>query len=237
MAPPCGGQPLVHAGVVYALVDPQQLSLPSLNAYRASDGTLLWSASHPQGKENGRIERNSSAIYADVGTLQTAAFSPRDGHQLWTGGGGSLVAATDSAIFIQDRDNHLGALSATDGSRLWQSSISVGYYSNDFDVTPVVNSVLYVTGSSSSSGGIAAVRTRDGTELWQHTNLYVEAVIVMNGVAYLYTIVSPSECLLGACTGQVVALNAATGALLWQKSVPEGQLLAEPVASDEAGGQ
>jgi outer membrane protein assembly factor BamB len=103
-----------------------------------------------------------------------------------------------------------------------------------------VNGVLYVAGSS---GSIAAVRTRDGTVLWQHTNANAEAVIVVNGVAYLYTSAPPSlfgGCGLfglSACPDQVVARSAATGALLWQKSVPGGQLLAEPVASDEVGGQ
>src|SRR5215469_11022763 len=37
------GRPLVHAGVVYAQVDPEWFSFASLNAYRASDGTRLWS--------------------------------------------------------------------------------------------------------------------------------------------------------------------------------------------------
>jgi outer membrane protein assembly factor BamB len=92
--------------------------------------------------------------------------------------------------------------------------------------------VLYV---AESSGGIAAVRTRDGTLLWQQTNQNAAAVIVVNAVAYLYSSVPPDEsggCGVGACTDQVVARSAATGALLWQKSVPDGQLLAEPVASD-----
>jgi outer membrane protein assembly factor BamB len=229
-------KPLVHAGVVYALVDPDRFSLPSLNAYRASDGTLLWSV--PQGVHNGRIELNSSAIFENVSTVGPAAFSLRDGHQLWTREGGLLVAATDAAVFIDDADYTLGALSAQDGSRLWQTSISAGYYSIDFDVAPVVNGVLYVTGSS---GGIAAVRTRDGTVLWQRTNMNAAAVIVVNGVAYLYTsVTAPNEsggCSRVACPDQVVARSAATGALLWQKSVPDGQLLAEPVASDEVGGQ
>jgi outer membrane protein assembly factor BamB len=185
-------------------------------------------------RHKGRLELNSSAIYTDVGTLQTAAFSLRDGHQLWAGEGGFLVAATDAAVFIQDGNYHLDALSATDGSRLWQTSISAGLYSINYDVAPVANSVLYVAGSTE---GIAAVRTRDGTVLWQHTskNAEADAVIVVNGVAYLYTSGSPSEpggCGLGACPDQVVALNSATGALLWQKSVPDGQLLAETVAGD-----
>ena len=198
------GKPLVHAGVVYALVDPQRFSLPSLNAYRASDGKLLWSV--PQYAHKERIELNSSAIYADVDPFQPAAFSLRDGHQLWAGEGGFLIAATDAAVFI-DQDYHLDALSAQDGSRLWQTSISAGLYSINYDVAPVVNSVLYVAGSS---GGIAAVRTRDGTVLWQHTskNAEADAVIVVNGVAYLYTSGSPSEpggCGFGACPDQVVA--------------------------------
>ena len=240
-------KPLVHAGVVYALVDPQRFSFPSLNAYRASDGTLLWSVAHPQGAHNGRIELNSSAIFENVDTGGLAAFSLRDGHQLWTGEGGNLVAATDAAVFLDDPNYQLGALSATDGSRLWQSSISAGYYSIDFNVAPVVNGVLYVIGSSgginSSGGGIAAVRIKDGTVLWQHTNENADAVIVVNGVAYLYTSVTPiesGECGGGVCRYQVVALNAATGALLWQKSVPDAQslaALAEPVASDEGGSQ
>jgi outer membrane protein assembly factor BamB len=230
--------PLVHAGVVYAQVDPQRFSFPSLNAYRASDGTLLWSVS--QGAHNRRIELNSSAIFENTITAGPAAFSLRDGHQLWTEEGGNLVAATDAAVFIDDPNYQLGALSATDGSRLWQTSISAGYYSIDFDVAPVVNGVLYVTGSSgginSSGGGIAAVRIRDGTVLWQHTNeSAAAAAIVVNGVAYLLTSNGvpnePGQC-VGPCTYQVVALNAATGALLWQKSVPDGQSLAEPVATD-----
>ena len=134
------GKPLVHAGVVYAQVDPQRFSFPSLNAYRASDGKLLWSVS--QGRHQGRIELNSSAIFENTITSGPAGFSPRDGHQLWTGEGGNLVAATDAAVFIDDPNYQLGALSATDGSRLWQTSISAGYYSIDFDVAPVVNGVL-----------------------------------------------------------------------------------------------
>jgi outer membrane protein assembly factor BamB len=229
--------PLIYAGVVYALVDAQRFSLPSLNAYRASDGKLLWSVPHPQGAHNGRIELNSSAIVENVSTVGPAAFSLRDGRLLWTGEGGFIVAATNAAVFIEDQNYHLDALSAQDGSSLWQTSISAGYDSIDYDVAPVANNVLYVTGSS---GGIAAVRTRDGTVLWQHTNMNAEAVIVVNGVAYVYTSVPPYDsggCGLGACTDQVVALNAATGALLWQKSVPDGQMLAEPVASDEVRGQ
>jgi hypothetical protein len=65
------------------------------------------------------------------------------------------------------------------------------------------------------------------------------AVIVVNGVAYLLTSNgvpnAPGQC-VGPCTYQVVAQSATTGALLWQKSVPDGQLLAEPVATDEVGG-
>lgn len=224
--------PLIYAGVVYALVDAQRFSLPSLNAYRASDGKFLWSVPHPQGAHNGRIELNSSAIVENVSTVGAAAFSLRDGRLLWTREGGFIVAATNDAVFIEDQNYHLDALTAQDGSPLWQTSISAGYYGSDYDVAPVANSVLYVAGSP---GGIAAVRTRDGTVLWQHTNLDAQEVIVVNGVAYVYTSVPPYDsggCGLGACTDQVVALNAATGALLWQKSVPDGQMLAEPVASD-----
>src|SRR6185312_10394077 len=160
--------PLIYAGVVYALVDAQRFSLPSLNAYRASDGKLLWSVPHPQGAHNGRIELNSSAIVENVSTVGPAAFSLRDGRLLWTGEGGFIVAATNAAVFIEDQNYHLDALSAQDGSSLWQTSISAGYDSIAYDVAPVANNVLYVTGSS---GGIAAVRTRDGTVLWQHTNM------------------------------------------------------------------
>jgi len=219
-------KPLVHAGVVYALVDPQRFSLPALNVYRATDGKLLWSV--PQFTHNGRIELTSNAIYTDIGPFQPAAFSLRDGHHLWTGEGGFLIAATESAVFIQDGTYHLDALSANTGSRLWHTSISAGSYSISYDVAPVANGVLYVAGAS---GGIAAVHTRDGTLLWQSTSQNAEAVIVVTGVAYLYTSVS-GECILATCTDQVVALNAATGALLWKTSVPDGQLLAEPVASE-----
>jgi outer membrane protein assembly factor BamB len=227
------GKPLVHAGVVYALIDPQRFSLPALNAYRASDGKLLWSV--PLGGHNGRIELTSSAIFVDADTSQPAAFRLRDGHLLWSVAGGFVIAATDAAVFIQDKNYHLDALSVTDGSSLWQTSIDAGLYTVNYDVVPVMNSVLYV---ASSSGGIAAVHTRDGTVLWQHTNQNAEAVIVVNGVAYLYTSAPPSlfgGCGLfglSACPDQVVALNAATGALLWQKSVPDGQELAEPVSSE-----
>jgi outer membrane protein assembly factor BamB len=219
-------KPLVHAGVVYALVDPQRFSLPSLNAYRASDGKLMWSV--PLGGHNGRLELNSSAIFTDADTSQPAAFSLRDGHLLWSVAGGFVIAATDAAVFIQDKNYHLDALSVTDGSQLWQTSIDAGLYTINYDVAPVVNSVLYVAGSS---GSIAAVRTRDGTLLWQNTSQNTEAVIVVNGVAYLYTSGS-GGCFFGPCPDQVVARSAATGALLWQKSVPDGQELAEPVASD-----
>lgn len=220
-------KPLVHAGVVYALVSPQRFSLPSLNAYRASDGKLLWSV--PQGTFNGRIELNSSSIVEDVSTKQPAAFSLQDGRQLWTGENGFLVAATDAAVFISDMDFHLVALSAKDGSRLWQTSMSAGIYSVSYDVAPIVNNVLYIV----SLSGLAAVRTTDGVLLWNHPILNSESVIVRKGVAYLLTSLSP----YGSGPDQVAALTAATGVMLWQKSLPDGQLLAEPVASDAVGGQ
>jgi outer membrane protein assembly factor BamB len=224
-------KPLVHAGIVYALIEKERFSFPSLNAYWASDGRLLWSI--PNGSHNGRIELNSNAIYANLSTSELAAFSTHNGHSLWTGGG-FLIAATDSAVFVEHGDNHLAAVSAQDGSLLWQSAINAGFYSVSYDVAPFVNGVLYIA----SSTGLAAVRARDGRLLWQHGSPNAEnaaAAIVVNGVAYLYLSVSPYQsggCGLSACTDQVVALNAATGTQLWQKSVPDGQLLAQPVANN-----
>jgi outer membrane protein assembly factor BamB len=104
------------------------------------------------------------------------------------------------------------------------------FYSFSYGTVPIANGVPYVAGYDMS-----AVRASDGAFLWRHPN--ADAVTVVHGVAYLYsgqTAYRSRGCMSGCADHQVVvALNATTGAQLWQRALPEctSPALAQPATS------
>lgn len=233
-------KPGLHAGVVSTFVTHKPFDPPMLAAFRASDGAQLWAV--PYGAYIGsRIELTSTAAFGS--TLlgfadgpHVVAFSLRDGHVLWSSqSAGFVLAATPHAIFVESTTYQLEALSPANGTLLWQVPV-LTYYSVAFDAVPIVNGVLYLSNATE----FVAVRVSDGALAWRTSDLQAapKSVMVVNGVAYLLRQRIPPPdgsqgggCVLTAsgCPDEIVALNSATGRLLWHRALQHVQLLAQPI--------
>jgi outer membrane protein assembly factor BamB len=125
-------------------------------------------------------------------------------------------------------DTYLTALSATTGQALWRAqSGDFGFGSAWHDVVAVANGLIY----GGRSEELIALHERDGTEAWRVAfkgYLYVSQPVIHDGVLFVF-LAPPSS---SSSPPQIVALNAATGAIYWRLDVRDGQQLA--VFSDAA---
>lgn len=211
---PAVADPLVANGVVYAN------SGTSLLALRASDGALLW---------NLPLAANG---HPDIG--------------LWLANANGVVyviageKGQDFPFSDSGENNALLALRASDGSQLWRIDLGSDYYSQPS--TPVIaNGVIYVRAGASredkaqgnsTAAHLYALRASDGSQLWQYQedrtkvtwnsgqsttsatmNPQIFQPVYAEGWVYAYDLF-----------GNVIALRASDGALLWKQQIsrPDG---------------
>lgn len=169
-----GGKPVIENGIVYAG------SQNTVYAFKASDGTLLWSA--PGYNPNtgplvadGKVFVDSYRNEPDGSvTISVAALKGTDGSQLWSkqvvthstlapptpGTSGQLVANGVFYAAVFTDKFHLYAFNANNGKLLWHSS---GTSAQGGDATLFVeNGVVFVY-----VGRLYAYKASDGTLLWQ----------------------------------------------------------------------
>jgi len=142
----------------------------------------------------------------------------------------SSPAVINGVVYIGSYDGNVYALNAETGAKLWSYATGNLY----LDSSPAVaNGVVYV-----SSGNVYALNASTGALLWSYTTgggssstgallwsyttggLYLDSSpAVANGVVYV-----------GSEAGNVYALNASTGALLWSK---EASAESSPAVANE----
>jgi len=218
---------LLH-GVVYTVLrgaphtaDYDKLTL---TAFGASDGKDLWSA---PSDITSRLGANGALLFGNSGPHTTFALNPQNGRRIWTNEtSGLFVGVTAQMAFVDD--TYLTALSATTGQSLWRAqSGDFGFGSAWHDALAVANGLIY----GGRSEELIALHERDGTEAWRVAfkgYLYVSQPVIHDGV--LFVVLAPPSS--SSSPRQIVALNAATGAIYWRLDVRDGQQLA--VFSDAA---
>ena len=161
---------------------------------------------------------------ADVGRL-----APR--WTLTTGGAVSAIPAVDDGVvYVPDYGGKLWAVATSSGRVLWSRDIS-GYTGVAGDVSRTSPAVYgselilgdgWILNSSLSGARVFAVDRRTGKLVWSTrvdtdpASVITGSPVVYHGVAYL-GISSKGEAVEpGTFRGAVVALNAATGTLLWK---------------------
>ncbi len=114
----------------------------------------------------------------------------------------SSPAVVGGVVYVGSDDGNVYALSASDGSKLW--NYSAGYY-NYVDSSPaVVGGVVYV---GSDDGNVYALKAASGAKLWNYTvgTAVDSSPAVVNGVVYIGSEVSTLS--FSSSTGEVYALN------------------------------
>jgi len=201
-----GTNPIVSAGVVYVA------STTAVYAVRTGSGQLLWQYA-TGGTAPTMLVLDNAVLYAGSdGSL--AALQPGNGKVLW-----KAQQSLRSFSVLSDQlyiywDNAVTALRKSDGKQLWRFPVTSA--ASESTVTPTASGIVYINALDT----LYALRGTDGKQLWSFpANGFVKPLII-NG--RLYTL-SDNE--------HTVALNATTGALIWQSPEEIGQ----PIGDSSSG--
>jgi outer membrane protein assembly factor BamB len=174
----------VANGKVYVGADNVSLNT-NFSAFKASDGTLVWSVPTPGGhvSYSAAIDDRMVFIGSDGGTFN--ALDAGTGALVWsqqTGGpiGLSSPAVAYDIVYIGSEDGRLYAFRENDGFPLWSRQTG-----GPIDSSPAVaNGVVYV---GSGDGKVYAFRAKDGVPLWSHATggPVLSSPAVVNGVVYV----------------------------------------------------
>ena len=186
-----GTNPIVAGGIIYVT------STAAVYAVRESSGTLLWQDA-AAGPTPAMLVLDNTTLYAGApGSL--AALRGSDGKPLWKSQqnlssfsvlGGEIYIYADTAVI---------ALRKSDGKPLW--SFPLKGITSKTTVTPTAAGTVYINALDT----LYALRETDGKQLWRFPASGFVTPLIVNNV--LYT---------GSDDDHATALNATTGALIWQ---------------------
>ena len=195
-----------------------------LYALSLKDGHIIWYYHLPGTPDLTASPLDvGSTLYAEANGFMFA-FNATTGAVIWKQAGyitqPSIYNHTLYALSDKD-ESTICALNPSDGSQLWCQSIPGA----DFYYSPLIaNGILYV--GSLNSGIFYAISTTNGAVLWQFQDSnsgFYNRPAVVNGIVYFQDEAS------------VYALNASTGAEIWQYVAPQGFIDGTPAVSTSAG--
>jgi outer membrane protein assembly factor BamB len=147
----------------------------------------------------------------------STSSAPRINQTLWAFTAGDAVktspAVVDGIVYFGSDDCYVYALNAANGSLVWKYNT----YGPVQSSPAVVDDVVYIGGYHGHA--VFALNAYTGDLIWQSPTdsgypNSISATAVANGLVYV-TVASTSD-----CNGRLVAFNASTGKLTWQKIIP-----------------
>lgn len=231
-----GWSVLVNDGVLYTITVPPQSGANSIEAWNVSSGSLLWS--HTLGTGPAAIVPPlivaNGILYVCTspggGDYTIYALHARDGTPLWSHDlhTGILpqpldrITLVEGVIYVSSSENALTALSAKDGSLLWDDGPG-GVNS----LPTVANGIIYVSINTQYDLGphvddFAAVSAATGKVLWHYA---------MNGGPDGSAVVVGDTVYIGSDSNTIYAFDANSSRLKWSKAID--QLHALPRSDDK----
>ncbi|MEX2203801.1 MAG: PQQ-binding-like beta-propeller repeat protein, partial [Actinomycetota bacterium] len=169
----------------------------------------------------------------DGGAVAVGALSASTGECAWRvfpqlgSSAISAPAAAEGIVVVGSADRFVRGLGAEDGQERW-SSLALSLFS-PFSAPAFPPGTVYV---ADLGGGLYRLDAGDGARVWSYQ---------FNEVVLGSPVVSGDTVLLGLNDGRLVALNAASGHLVWQAGTGSGRLGALALAPDaivaEKGGR
>lgn len=192
--------PIIRDGVIY--VD----STTQVSALQASDGRLIWQ--YATGLAVGRftpgLVLNQKTLYVSDDRTFTA-LQARNGTVLWKHQQQTILfslSESGSQAYLNEGTS-LIALRTSDGQQLWEYPLSLTDKLMGSSLATVAG-IIYIQ----RQDGLNAIRESDGKLLWNASVDGQTKPTILNNV--LYTLSSKQD--------TIVALNASTGAPIWQSA-------------------
>jgi outer membrane protein assembly factor BamB len=196
--------PTILNGRVYVGSDDK-----NLYALNATNGAKIWNATLGNGIRSSPAI--ADGIVAVLAGSNISAVNASDGSFLWGLTTGywesSSPTMVNGTVYAGSDNGRLYALNSTTGKQIWQFSPGFLY---SFTSPAVVNHVVYIGSGNASTGRIYALDWLTGVEKWNVTiadNWVDSSPAVAGGVVYI-----------GSSDNRVYAVNAATGAAVWNFS-------------------
>jgi outer membrane protein assembly factor BamB len=152
----------------------------------------------------------------DDGAVAVGAFSASTGECAWRvfpqlgSSAISAPAAAEGIVVVGSADRFVRGLAAEDGEERW-SSLALSLFS-PFSAPAFPPGTVYV---ADLGGGLYRVDASDGARVWSYQ---------FNEVILGSPVVSGDTVLLGLSDGRMVAVNAASGHLVWQAGTGAGRI-------------
>jgi len=179
-------------------------------ALRANNGSLLWHA-RVEGsvQELPLIEHGIvyiSSLVGQGGPAYLSALRTSDGILLWRYRSNSYIyqpVVGNNQLYIGEQKDGITALQVNNGKTVWHVTGATNQSPSLF------NNTLYASISSfTQADGVYALRTKDGSVLWNYQTTAASTLTIQGGVIY-------TCCLQGVFS----ALRISNGHLIWSKAL------------------
>lgn len=182
----------------------------TLYAVDETNGTVRWTASVMNGGDSSPAYGNNG-VYVSYACPQTYAFDPLKGSPLWhysgpcEGGGGSTPVYANGDLYVSDNLSSPSGYTFDGGSGAVLGRFGASYAPSFFGQT-----MVSISGITSSTGGTLHAMNSAGTAIWSFGG---------DGTLTSNPIVVNDEVYVGGRSGNVYAVNLATGHQDWTASV------------------
>lgn len=221
---PLTAQPIIANNTVFTLDAESRLS-----AFNAQNGKRIWSKDIANEHENeevitGGIAFAGSMLFATNGSNEVVAINPENGEITWrkkiSAPSRAAPTAIGGRVFISTLDNRLFALSAADGSTLWEyvgiSSVAglLGAASPAADTDVVVPAF--------SSGEILALRVENGAIAWSDNLANVRnfgAGLDSLSDIKAMPVIDSGLVIAMSFSGRIAAIEQSSGMRVWHREI------------------
>lgn len=224
---PLTATPIVVDGLVFTLNTEAEL-----RAYSTQTGKEIWETEIDSPDEDDRvigggIAYSGGRIFATNGYNEVLAIAPKTGDILWrkTLSAPARAAPTivDDRVFVTTLDNKLLALSATDGSNLWEYLGIAETAGLVGAASPAANRDIVIP--VFSSGEIIAVRAANGSVAWADNLSNARRLGGLGTISDIRALPVIDKGLVVAISfsGRIVAIDERTGTRIWQREISGAQ--------------
>ncbi len=224
---PLTASPIAVDGLVFTLNTKSEL-----RAFNAENGKEVWETEiAPEDEDDlvisGGIAYSAGRLFATNGYNEVIALTPKTGDVLWrkkiSAPARAAPTIVDDRAFVTTLDNKLLALSAEDGSNLWEYLGIAETAGLVGAASPAANRDIVIP--VFSSGEVNALRAANGSVAWTDNLSNARRLGGIGTISDIKALPIIDKGLVVAISfsGRIVAIDERTGTRIWQREISGAQ--------------